>query len=131
MRQHLLRLVVFSFCLQSVCAFADDDLILPPSLRASPPVADKLEMAPKRAKQKRQKTSAATAPQASLPAVPAEQKAPKHESENPLSFGMKWNANNDPNYGSATTSGLINETNKNLNSQPVGSGGQVGMQYKF
>jgi hypothetical protein len=96
-------------------------------------VADRPEILPKRLKQKNQKKSASTKPQpqAAFPAAPAEQKAPKPSDENPLSFGMKWNANNDPNYGSATTSGLINETNKNLNSQPVGSGGQVGMQYKF
>ncbi len=129
-------------------ARADDALVLPPELRpgASAPSLPAVPAAKRAAKPSAKSkasakgSSAGVAPpaaasggvQSSALAAPPSVAAPRQKAEDePLSFGLKWNADNQPNRGAATTDGLIEDYNKNLNNQSVGSGGAVGFKYKF
>ncbi len=121
-----------------VAARADEALTLPPELRAgaTAPAAPKAPLSkPKKAARSQQAAAPATptATSATTPvAVPAVADPLRSKpQDDPLSFGMKWNADNQPNHGAATTDGLIDGYNKTLNNQPVGSGGEVGFKYKF
>jgi hypothetical protein len=123
-------------------ASAGDDLALPPDLRnsAAPPPAAPPHAAPspkqtkpQSAKQhaERPKPSSVAAPVPPPPTSTTEVVRPKSKTaEDPLSFGMKWNATNDPNFGPSTSS-LLNEYHHDLTGQPTGAGGQIGLKYKF
>jgi hypothetical protein len=53
-------------------------------------------------------------------------------SDGPLGVGMKWNSNNDPNYGPMSTSGLMNQYNSNLNGGPdPGTTVEPGVKLQF
>jgi len=138
-----------SSCFIAVLAFAapasaGDDLTLPPDLRSSAapppaapaPVPPPKQRKPQSAKQhaERPKPSSVAAPTAPVPPPPTsttEVVRPKSKTaEDPLSFGMKWNATNDPNFGPSTSS-LLNEYHHDLTGQPTGAGGQIGLKYKF
>jgi len=137
-----------SSCFIAVLAFAapasaGDDLTLPPDLRSSAapppaapaPVPPPKQRKPQSAKQhaERPKPSSVAAPTAPVPPAASTTEAVRPKSktaDDPLSFGMKWNATNDPNFGPSTSS-LLNEYNHDLNNQPTGAGGQIGLKYKF
>jgi hypothetical protein len=83
------------------------------------------------------KTNAKADAASKLPASPEKADAhatpPKAEKQNgksqedPVSFGMKWNA--DQSTGGPGS--LSQELNKNLNGATVGTGAEVGFKYKF
>lgn len=55
-------------------------------------------------------------------------------SDNPVSFGMEWNAANNPTFGTGTsTIPAVNEIKRNANEDPVetGNGIRAGMNLKF
>jgi hypothetical protein len=125
-----------SFWLGTLSAYASDDLILPPDLRGSTPAASSTypsspKLAPKHAKAPLPKTSPkreapVTAAQ-SEPAAPSPKVQKQNSGDDPLSFGMKWNADQ-------TASGpgsLSDELNKNINGATIGTGAEVGVKYKF
>lgn len=68
------------------------------------------------------------------PAASAKPASPDAGSDNPLSFGMKWNAQNNPTFSSGTsTIPAVNEIKRNANDDPVetGTGIQAGVNLKF
>lgn len=132
--------------LGAVPARAGDDLILPPDMRASPPLADPQPQTvpPLKSEQKHQK---ANAPKSDgKPKIPAlaeksdpaqshtqhdakvEKPSAKTKADDPVGLDMKWNAANNPNAGPG---GLFDEVNKNINGGTAGTGAEVGFKYKF
>jgi len=116
-------------------ARASDDLILPPELRASAAPSPSANPAPLPAPEHTKPKLSKTSPKKKAPAVAdrsepaaASPKVQKQSSgDDPLSFGMKWNADQ-------TTTGpesLSDELNKNINGATVGTGAEVGVKYKF
>jgi hypothetical protein len=75
-------------------------------------------------------SAAADAKSPGFPPPPTNASTKPHNNE-PLSFGLKWNADNQTPTSGPSTSGLINDYNKNINGQPVGTGAEVGVKYKF
>jgi len=130
-----LTCLVLSFGLSNTHARAsDDDLILPPDLRESPVSASAAPASSPAAKHSKVPLSKAN-PKMKAPAIAEKSEpaatSPKVQKQNsgddPLSFGMKWNADQ-------TTSGpgsLSDELNKNINGATVGTGAEVGVKYKF
>jgi hypothetical protein len=50
----------------------------------------------------------------------------------PMSVGMKWNSNNDPNYGAMSTSGMMNQYNANVGGIPdPGTTVEPGVKFQF
>jgi|GEM_PF-3099029 len=133
-------------CSGSPPAHAEDDLILPPDLRASARSSDSASAPqPKPHNASASKTGAKTnaktaaksntkpkAPVADKPATsqPAAQvEKPKAASKNDtsLSLDMKWNADQ-----AVSGPGSLSEVlNKNINGASVGTGAEVGVKYKF
>ncbi|WP_020176345.1 hypothetical protein [Methyloferula stellata] len=127
-------------------ARAGDDLILPPDMRASPPLANPSPQAapPPKPESKRQKANApksdgkskipaaAETSDSAQPQTQHETKvgkpSAKTKADDPVSLDMKWNAANNPNAGPG---GLFDEVNKNVNGGTVGTGAEVGFKYKF
>ncbi len=119
-------------------AKAGDDLILPPDLRSVPPASPDPAPAPKPQKKVppskvNAKTDATRKPLAGTEKAetrttdPKVEKPARKSQDDPVSFGMKWNADQ-------TTGGpgsLSQELNKNVNGATVGTGAEVGFKYKF
>jgi hypothetical protein len=121
-------------------AQAEDDLILPPDLRApghdldpSPASKQKSVKAPASKNANNSKSASKKKPAPSDVAEPAAaasktaMPAAKPD-EDPLSFGMQWNATDHTNGGPGS---LSEELNKNINGAAVGTGAEVGVKYKF
>jgi hypothetical protein len=83
------------------------------------------------------KPSWASAATSTPPAPEKPVVAPKASgnADGPLSLGLKWNAENETDYGAAT---VLRDINQRIDSnilggsaQPVGAGAEVGVKYKF
>ncbi len=137
--------VGLSFGLGILQVKAGDDLVLPPELRETSQSNPALSPPPKPQKVPPSKTNAKTdgktnakpdttgkepaSAEKSEPGAAAAkvEKPKKTNDEDPLSFGMKWNA--DPTNGGPGS--LSEELNKNINGATVGTGAEVGFKYKF
>jgi hypothetical protein len=124
-----------------------EDLTLPPEFRSVTPTletratetqpAQKMNASQakkdKQVKKKntKEETSETSKPVNGAPIASGQQVvAPSLKSQDdPVSFGMKWNADTLP--SGASPSDLFTDYNRNVQGQTTGTGGQVGMKYKF
>ena len=111
----------------------DADLTLPPDLRGDTAASASVARAvrPAKAKKATARTGTRAEPKTASPVAAdgASVTAPK-AADAPVSFGMKWNANNTPESATRATSGL-SEINKNHDGEAAGVGAKLGLGYKF